>query len=178
MAAQNPAETPDTNTDRRGFFRRIGSWFMGLGLIAGYGTFAALVVRFLFPTRGIRKVWLFVENLDRVSVGDSIAYQTPVGQQVLITRVGKGDDVEDFIALSSVCPHLGCQVHWEAQNDRFFCPCHNGAFDAEGNATEGPPKDAGQTLARYPLKVKKGMLFIEVETKPLIPRTERERREN
>ena len=168
MAAQNPVDNATENTDRRGFFQRFGSWFMGLGLVAGYGTFAAFIVRFLFPSRGIPKAWLFVDNLDRVAVGDAVPYVTPVGQNVLITRVAKAGDVDDFIALSSICPHLGCQVHWEPQNDRFFCPCHNGAFDAEGNATKGPPRDAGQTLARYPLKVEKGMLFIEVETKPLI----------
>ena len=116
------------------------------------------------------------KNLDRVVVGESIPYTSPVGQTVLITRIEHSGDVDDFIALSSICPHLGCQVHWESQNDRFFCPCHNGAFDAEGTATEGPPKDAKQTLARYPLKVERGMLFIEVETKPLIARADGERR--
>ncbi len=64
--------------------------------------------------------------------------------------------------LSNVCPHLGCRVHWEAQKNHFMCPCHNGVFDAVGIATAGPPAEAGQRLARYPLKVESGMLFIEV----------------
>jgi Rieske Fe-S protein len=53
-------------------------------------------------------------------------------------------------------------VHWEAQNDRFFCPCHNGAFDRQGNATAGPPAAAGQALLRFPLRLENGLLFIEV----------------
>ena len=69
---------------------------------------------------------------------------------------------EDFIALSSICPHLGCKVHWETQNQRFFCPCHNGAFSAAGVSTAGPPFDVHQNLARFPLKVENGNLFIEV----------------
>jgi len=61
-----------------------------------------------------------------------------------------------------VCPHLGCQVHWEPQNDRFFCPCHNGVFSPDGVATAGPPAEAGQSLLEYPLKVEGNLLFIEV----------------
>jgi hypothetical protein len=41
-------------------------------------------------------------------------------------------------------------------------------FDPQGTATEGPPADAGQSLARYPLMVENGMLFIEVRTEALV----------
>ena len=68
----------------------------------------------------------------------------------------------DFIALSSVCPHLGCRVHWQSQESRFFCPCHNGSFDPQGKPTGGPPLAAGQSLPKYPLKVEHGLLFIEM----------------
>jgi Rieske Fe-S protein len=67
-----------------------------------------------------------------------------------------------FVALSSICPHLGCRVHWESHNERFFCPCHNGAFDSSGKAIAGPPKTANQTLPEYPLKVVDGSLYIEM----------------
>jgi Rieske Fe-S protein len=86
---------------------------------------------------------------------------------VIITRQGEGGEVSDFIALSSTCPHLGCRVHWESPNQRFFCPCHNGTFDPQGRATGGPPKAAGQDLPRYPLKIERGLLYIEVPTRTL-----------
>ena len=53
-------------------------------------------------------------------------------------------------------------MHWEGHNDRFFCPCHNGVFDPEGNAVEGPPAEADQNLPRYALEARDGMLFIEL----------------
>ena len=53
-------------------------------------------------------------------------------------------------------------MHWEPQNERFFCPCHNGAFDASGKATEGPPATAKQELKQFPLRVENGLLYIEV----------------
>lgn len=71
-----------------------------------------------------------------------------------------------FAALSSTCPHLGCQVQWQPQHGRFLCPCHNGAFDASGRAIQGPPADAGQFLSSFPLKIEEGLLLIEVPTDP------------
>lgn len=135
---------------------------MGAGLGAGYGVFAAFAVRFLFPAKAPRKTLAYVTRVVDVEVGGSLHYATPEGRKVIITRLRDGGGADDFVALSSTCPHLGCQVHWEAQNDRFFCPCHNGTFDREGTATSGPPAAAGQSLPKYPLVVKKGLLFIEL----------------
>ena len=100
-------------------------------------------------------------------MGDSIAYRAPSGEKIAIARRALRGDVTDFIALSSTCPHLGCQVHWEGNHNRFFCPCHNGAFNAEGKAIAGPPAEAWQSLATYPLKVEGGLLFIEAPLEKL-----------
>jgi Rieske Fe-S protein len=135
---------------------------MATGLAAAYGTLAAFMGRFLYPARPPATGWMFVIEAARLTRGESLRYQTPVGATVNVTRSGAGESADDFIALSSVCPHLGCQVHWEPQNDRYFCPCHNGIFDPGGKATGGPPGDAGQSLPRFALRVERGLLFIEV----------------
>jgi Rieske Fe-S protein len=154
--------TEEINAGRRGFFSRLSSIAMALGLTGSYGTFAALAGRYLFPARPPAKRWMYVARVADVRPGTTLQYQTPRGQTVAVTRLGGGETSEDFIALSNVCPHLGCRVHWQTQSSRFFCPCHNGAFDQEGRATEGPPFDARQNLARFPLMVEKGLLFMEV----------------
>lgn len=161
-----PTESPETN--RRTFLERFSTYFMGIGLLAGYGTFAAFLGRYLFPGKQRETEWQFVATLADLPPGSSRFYVSPAGQNVVISRVGNTGEVEDFIALSSVCPHLGCQVHWEGQNNRFFCPCHSGAFDPEGNPIAGPVKEANQSLARYPLKVENGLLYIEADLQPLI----------
>ena len=84
-----------------------------------------------------------------------------------MARRAEQGTAEDFVALSSTCPHLGCQVHWQPGEKRFFCPCHNGTFDPEGRALSGPPFEAGQSLGRYPLKIEDGVLFIEVPMEAL-----------
>lgn len=145
--------------NRRSFFSSLA---MAGGLASSYGAFAAIAGRFLFPAKPAPKAWVYVARVGELRPGAALAYRTPDGSPVSIARRGDTGRVEDFVALSSTCPHLGCQVHWESQHQRFFCPCHNGAFDPDGKALMGPPFEAGQSLPRYPLKIEGGLLYIEV----------------
>ena len=154
-------------TTRRSLLERLSSWMMFLGMAGGYGLFGALAARFLYPARPTAMGWLFAAELARFPVGESLVYQTPAGDLVLITRQGEEAAASSFIALSSTCPHLGCKVHWESVNSRFFCPCHNGTFDAQGIATGGPPKSDNKSLPRFELKVENGLLYINAPLKPL-----------
>jgi nitrite reductase/ring-hydroxylating ferredoxin subunit len=139
-----------------------GTIAMAGGLVASYGTLAAMAGRYLYPARGRRMRWQFLLEVARLAPGSSISYRSPSGERIAIARQGEGETADDFIALSSTCPHLGCQVHWEGHNDRFFCPCHNGVFDPQGKGISGPPGDAQQSLGRYGLEVRDGLLYIEV----------------
>ncbi len=147
---------------RRQFIRISSSAAMATGLAASYGTLAVYAGRFLYPADELDGEWQFVAELSEIKTGDSFTYISPLGAQVVIARQGDGDTPDDFMALSSVCPHLGCRVHWEAHNDRFFCPCHNGVFDRQGQAIAGPPAQSGQQLNRYSLKVENSLLYIQV----------------
>lgn len=148
--------------DRRAFLKGTSRAAMTAGLVGGYGGFALVAGRFLYPSRTSDVVWQFVTEVGGLKVGESIRYRGPSGETINITRRGREGGADDFIALSSTCPHLGCQVRWEAQNNRFFCPCHNGVFDPSGKATGGPPGEAGQSLGRYELRVEDGLLLIAV----------------
>jgi len=147
---------------RRAFLGKASNAAMAAGLIGGYGGLGAVALRYLYPAGEADVAWQFVAEVEKVAVGESLRYRGPSGEAINIARQGRGGGVADFIALSSTCPHLGCQVRWEGQNDRFFCPCHNGVFDPSGVAIGGPPGEAGQRLAEYPLKVEGGLLHIAV----------------
>jgi len=152
---------PD-GSDRRQFLTSASRGAMVAGLVGGYGAFAAVAGRFLYPSRTGDVLWQFVADAESIKVGEAIRYQGPSGETINIARHTRTGEAGDFTALSSTCPHLGCQVRWEGQNNRFFCPCHNGVFDPTGIALEGPPADAGQSLPQYDLKVENGLLHIAV----------------
>ena len=52
----------------------------------------------------------------------------------------------EYQAFDATCTHMGCPVRPDEKTGGFFCPCHAGVFDAEGNATSGPPEDPLQRL--------------------------------
>lgn len=155
-------ETEPAEPNRRSFLFSVSAAVMAFGLTSGYGMFAWLIGLFMYPFRGPSVSWQFLSDLSSFAVGESVTYESPAGQQIVVTRLGNDGTEADFIALSSVCPHLGCQVHWESNNTRFFCPCHNGAFDEVGKPVSGPPKDSNQSLPQYALQIRDDLLFIEV----------------
>ena len=156
-------DLPDSErADRREFLKNVSGAAMAAGLIGGYGTFGLIAGRYLYPARVGEVMWQFVAEVAGIEVGKAMRYRGPAGETINITRRSRNGDADDFIALSSTCPHLGCQVRWEGQNNRFFCPCHSGVFDPSGKAIAGPPGEAGQSLPRYGLKVENGLLHIAV----------------
>ncbi|MFN3484588.1 MAG: Rieske 2Fe-2S domain-containing protein, partial [Planctomycetota bacterium] len=149
---------------------------MAGGLVAGYGAFGAMAARFLFPARPALRGWVYVSDVRSFPVGASMVFRTPEGAPVAVARRGNTGTVDDFLALSSTCPHLGCQVHWEPHHNRFFCPCHNGVFDPSGRAV--PPAEAGhgeKGLARGDGAVSIGTTGVRPEEVSYIIRQQLER---
>jgi menaquinol-cytochrome c reductase iron-sulfur subunit len=67
------------------------------------------------------------------------------------------DNGRDFVAMSNICTHLGCRVRWISEQEEFFCPCHNGVYDKDGNVVSGPPP---RPLDRFDVKVEDDELLI------------------
>jgi Rieske Fe-S protein len=75
--------------------------------------------------------------LDRLEVGETHLFRYPTGADpAVLLRVGD----EEVVAFSQKCTHLGCVVFFEAEEDRWHCPCHEGNFAARtGEVLSGPP---------------------------------------
>jgi Rieske Fe-S protein len=138
---------------RRSFFGRAA---MYLSLALSYGSAAAFAVRYLYPLkRPSRWRSIFVARFDRLRAGEAHEVADLNGVPVQVVREG-----DRLRALSTVCPHLGCRVRWEGDQQRFFCPCHNGVFDREGNVVSGPPPRA---LDRYEVELEGGSVYLKVK---------------
>lgn len=43
-----------------------------------------------------------------------------------------------LIAVSPVCTHMKCKVHWNSVETSWDCPCHGSRFAPDGAVIEGP----------------------------------------
>jgi len=62
-------------------------------------------------------------------------YEATKTRRVVVSQPEPGK----FVVLDTECTHVGCGVIWQPEEQRFFCPCHAGVFDAAGNPVSGPP---------------------------------------
>jgi menaquinol-cytochrome c reductase iron-sulfur subunit len=63
------------------------------------------------------------------------------------------------------CAHLGCPVRWFAQSKLFMCPCHGGAYYADGSRASGPPE---RGLFEYDHKIVGDTLMISAGKMPTL----------
>ena len=142
--------------NRRGFISRI---LMMTGLASVATAVGAMAGRFVYPLKGVRlRRSIYLAPAADIPPGKGRPYGLPGGGTALVTDTGAG-----IVALSDVCPHLGCKVHYDPDAAKFLCPCHGGVFAKDGKAIAGPPADEGKNLRRYPVTRVGGNLFIEIE---------------
>lgn len=68
---------------------------------------------------------------------------------------------DKIIAMSPICKHLGCTVQWNtdtAHPNMFYCPCHMGLYEKNGNNVPGTPPL--KPLDVYEVEVKDGKLYL------------------
>ena len=95
-----------------------------------------------------------VGPVDSISVGGAKLVQHG-SDPIWIVRT----DAETFVGLAGICTHLRCVLGWDAEEQSLLCPCHDGAFDLNGNVLKGPPPAA---LKRYRVRTQLGEIFLHV----------------
>jgi len=115
--------------------------------------------------QGTEEDWIQVGSTAKVERGIPTLFKTTLETQTgwisseeefsiyVLTENG-----QDFVAMSNVCTHLGCRVRWVAEEQGFFCPCHNGVFAKDGAVVAGPPP---RPLDRFAAKVEDGAIFVK-----------------
>lgn len=122
---QKETQLTSNNVNRRAFISLLWRGLLALNGLLGLGV-----------------LWRFFEHQSdspsptEFDLGPAEDYplgsQTPFPQaRAVILHTSGG-----YSALSTTCPHLGCQV--EPSEDGFTCPCHGSRFDQKGVNLNGP----------------------------------------
>lgn len=153
----------DQRIDRRNFMS-LATWAIG-GLISlGLGIPAIAYIIGPALNRNRTQDWIRLGPVSKVELKTPTLFKFTIQRQTgwivneeevsvyILTENGR-----DFVAMSNICTHLGCRVRWIADQEEFFCPCHNGVFDKQGTVVSGPPP---RPLDRFEVKVEDDQLLV------------------
>ena len=137
----------DKGVPRRQFLS-LATWAIG-GLISL--AYAIPGVAYLISPalqKSTEKNWIPLGSTSKVELGTPTLFRATIER-----RAGWIVNQEEI----SVYVLTGCRVRWISDENRFFCPCHNGIFDRQGNVVSGPPP---RPLDRYEIQVDGGDIQI------------------
>lgn len=125
--------TTDARVTRRGYLKILTVLSGGLAL----SNIAVAAGAFRRRTQGATLEAVITEDAGAIPIGGSVRFAYPGARDpAVLLRL----DQQTFVAYSTVCTHLACEVLWERDDDTLYCPCHNGYFSpANGAPTAGPP---------------------------------------
>ncbi|MGG6265114.1 cytochrome b6-f complex iron-sulfur subunit [Leptolyngbya sp. AN03gr2] len=76
------------------------------------------------------------EYLTSHPAGDRNLAQGLKGDPTYVVVTNEGS-IENY-GINAVCTHLGCVVPWNANENKFMCPCHGSQYDNTGKVVRGP----------------------------------------
>jgi menaquinol-cytochrome c reductase iron-sulfur subunit len=162
-----------TEVSRRSFLMRLGLWING-GIAA---LLAVPVVGYLLsPLRGKASqgynTWVSLGPLSQFPEGQTrlATFRNPFvrpwdGQTADIPCWVRRVAGQTFQVFAINCAHLGCPVRWFSQSGLFMCPCHGGAYYADGSRASGPPE---RGLFEYPFRINGDQLVIQAGELPTL----------
>ena len=107
------------------------------------------------------------QKITRVTLEDPNSY--PMGSIIPVPEAQAWllRDEQGLYALSSVCTHLGCNVH--IAGEHFECPCHGSQYDLNGAVLQGP----AVTPLRYVELSRSPDNLLILDTEITVPATQR-----
>jgi Rieske Fe-S protein len=176
MARSEEEETPvDTLiVSRRWLLLKVGAFFNAMVGIA----VAVPVVKYLLsPVKSddAYKSWISLGAADSFPIGETrlAKFTNPVslawdGETDRVACWVRRIAATEFQVFAINCAHLGCPVRWFPKSQLFMCPCHGGAYYADGSRASGPPE---RGLFTYDTKIVEGNLQINAGQMPTLANT-------
>jgi Rieske Fe-S protein len=159
---------------RRWLLLKVGALF---NAVVGIAVAVPVVKYLLWPAKpdNAYKSWVSLGSVDSFPVGETrlAKYTNPVGREWdgATDRVAcwvRRISLREFQVFAINCAHLGCPVRWFPQSGLFMCPCHGGAYYADGSRASGPPE---RGLFAYDTKIVDGNLQINAGQMPTLSNT-------
>jgi Rieske Fe-S protein len=173
------SEKEQTATDpltvsRRWLLLAIGGFF---NAVVGVAVAVPVVKYLLSPVKSddAYKSWVPLGSVDLFPVGETrlAKFTNPVsrewdGETDRVACWVRRISAKEFQVFAINCAHLGCPVRWFPQSGLFMCPCHGGAYYADGSRASGPPE---RGLFTYDTKIVDGALQINAGQMPTLSNT-------
>ena len=159
---------------RRWFLLKVGALF---NAVVGVAVAVPVVKYLLSPIKsdGDYKSWVSLGSIDAFPVGETrlAKFTNPVsrawdGETDRVACWVRRISEKEFQVFAINCAHLGCPVRWFPQSGLFMCPCHGGAYYADGSRASGPPE---RGLFTYDTKIVDGALQINAGQMPTLSNT-------
>ena len=176
-AGQNEEELTPANSltvSRRWLLLKVGALF---NAVVGVAVAVPVVKYLLSPVKpdSAYKSWVSLGSIGEFPVGETrlAKFTNPVGLEwdgttdhvaCWVRRISQ----QEFQVFAINCAHLGCPVRWFPQSQLFMCPCHGGAYYADGSRASGPPE---RGLFTYDVKIVAGNLQINAGQMPTLSNT-------
>jgi len=136
--------------DRR---KLIKSILVFIPFSSAFTGFIGIGIRFITPVKHATERRIFTIHLDELEINATRVFQDLRGKDLMLVRTSE----REVKAISTTCTHLGCSVHWQPEKMEFYCPCHQGRFDKNGNVIAGPPP---RPLDSYRVELEGDNVFI------------------
>jgi menaquinol-cytochrome c reductase iron-sulfur subunit len=168
---------PAANNKSAGHSRRVFLFKLSLLLNGAVGAVLGVpIVGYLLGDAGKKRAsdnsWISLGPLSDFPEGETrlVNYRNPVttkwdGQTGDIPCWVRRVSGTTFQVFAINCAHLGCPVRWFAQSKLFLCPCHGGAYYADGARASGPPE---RGLFEYDHRIDGGDLMISAGQMPTL----------
>lgn len=125
---------------------------MSVGAVAGLGGLAFRLFQYLYPVvPAVKFVQVFASKETDIPPDGVRFVNLPQGP-VMLERDG-----EQVRALSAICTHLGCIIHWHPERRAYICPCHGGVYAMDGKVISGPPP---RPLEKIEVEVRSERVFL------------------
>lgn len=168
----NPATQPNSQEiSRRTLLFKVG---IALNAMVGLAIATPVVAYLLGPILKRKEYlsWIELGDTAEFPVGETtlVNYKNPFsnewdGETAMVPAYVRRTSATDFTVFAINCAHLGCPVKWFKESQLFMCPCHGGAYYADGSRASGPPE---RGLFTYEMKVNGTKLLINAGQIPTL----------